>query len=133
MKMFKRVLAAGAALMMAVTGMAMSASAYSYEIALHYVSSLGYGNVTSHTWNNQTITKKAQVFYLNSFTYSNPGAYVLFYNSTFPSDMVNIPLTEPVGLIHYVNASSIGAYVNVNISLQGYGSGGYYAYGSVSG
>ncbi len=68
MKMFKRVLAAGAALMMAVTGMTMGASADNTSVwagfNLHYYPNIPASeNVTSQTIGDRTIHK---YFYISS-------------------------------------------------------------------
>ena len=134
MKMFKRVLAAGAALMIAVTGMVMTASAVSEDYNVHYVPIGSVSNVV-HDAKYVMVSSTNQKVIISSFYRSNTTGYVevnnhvseqLHYIYTSTATPPTVPISSSyVGtsvlveakLWNYSNAycNSTGTFDGVNI------------------
>ena len=132
MKVFKKLAAAGAALMMAFTGMAMSASAYSESYLFHYYSSLpSQYNSTTKSW-TRTITKTTQTVDVTAFSKPNNSSPYLRYTNSMGSqtDIFNVQTVNC-----YVPYNALGTTATISVTLMGHTAkpGTYGSEGTVTG
>lgn len=127
MKLKKRIAAMGAAVMMMASVSAMGASAYSGSINLHYTSSAtSSDNVTKNSWTVYT-TSPTQTMRITSFARDNNSAYVNLYNPMGINANVTSAATKTKTNV------KTGVKITASATLNSYGSGRYYGYGSVNG
>lgn len=126
MKLRKRIAAMGAAVMMMVSATAMSVSAYSGSISLHYeVNATSSDNVTSNSWTYYTVSP-TQSMRLTSFNGYSSSTYVRMWNPMGIN--ANLYSSETVS----VQNVKTGVQITASATLNNYGRRSS-AYGSISG
>ena len=121
MKLFKKLAAAGAALMMAVTGMVMTASAYSDTLNIHYVSTGSVSNKT-YDYRNRYPNKFEQTINMTACQLASTLTKVRIINT-----LAGVDALSQGGYSNtiYLSPASMGHVTTISIEFVNLGSGYY--------